>query len=445
MEEYFKKIDVKHRLRDPVYGFVHLTAAEMRIVDTPLFQRLRRVHQLALTKYVYPSAEHSRFVHSLGVMHCSTLILAGVHDHKQTRLINEPSERLIKTLRFAALLHDIGHLPFSHAVEKQWLSGLKHEALSQYIIEKDPHISSILEGEGVNPREVSSLLAKTPPAKFRLVHEIVSGQLDADRADYLLRDAHLCGAKYGEYDFARFLNIFAATEDGDTGLLTLCVDESDLHVAESLLIARYHYNMQIPFHRTRSGYDIVLGRFMRDFVRYNEPFNVVSGELKEVDLERLALLDDYEITEHIKNAGKGGNPWSPYLLRAKHLVPVIDTSSMSDSGVRLFKLLVRRLESEPSLVKGEDYFVYSREVEILKWGGSLAEKSGPDETGVPPQGMITLLSKEGKGRESEHVDICQRSWIFSHLATDPPSIHRVYVVPEKEQDVRALLDEVNAV
>lgn len=96
MEEYFSKIDAKHRFRDPIYGFILLTDAERKIIDTPLFQRLRRIHQLALTKYVYPSAEHSRFVHSLGVLHCATLILAGIYNNKHTNIYLPPQYAMHK-------------------------------------------------------------------------------------------------------------------------------------------------------------------------------------------------------------------------------------------------------------------------------------------------------------------------------------------------------------
>lgn len=443
MERYLKMIDVKERIRDPLYGFILLTKEEKQLIDTPLFQRLRRIHQLALTKYVYPSAEHSRFVHSLGVMHCATMILAGVFDHKHTQLGWEPNNSLIKTLRFAALLHDIGHLPFSHSIEKHWLSGLKHESLSQYIIENDETIASIIHDSGVQAKDVASLLTKRPPARLRLFLEIISGQLDADRADYLLRDSHCCGAKYGEYDLARFLNIFAATEDAETGMLTLCVDESDLHVAESLLIARYHYNMQIPFHRTRMGYDLILKRFMRDFDEYKEPFSVSGNTITSVDLERLSFLDDYEIIERIKQESKKGNSWAPYLLRSKHLVPIIDTSSESPPGADKYKAFVRALESDSRFVQDEDYFLKEQSVEVLKWIRPMVDAgTGHAESTPQAQDMILLLSKEGRDRTPQHVDICERSWIFGHLAHKPPTIYRVYVTPEKKQEAQTLLARV---
>ncbi len=117
-------------MRDPIYGFIPLTKLEMEIIDTPIFQRLRRIHQLALTKYVYPSAEHSRFVHSIGVMHCASLIYEGIFNHKQTDVLSQPTSKKLQLLRLAALLHDVGHLPFSHAAEEELLPpGITHEDL----------------------------------------------------------------------------------------------------------------------------------------------------------------------------------------------------------------------------------------------------------------------------------------------------------------------------
>ena len=438
MEEYINKIKAPHRIRDPLYGFVYLTDAELAIVDTPIFQRLRRVHQLSLTKYVYPSAEHSRFTHSIGVMHCATLILSGVFSHKLSSLSWEPSEKIIKTLRFAALLHDIGHLPFSHSAEKQWLNGLKHEDLSQYIIKNYKPISDIISESGVPPQNVASLLAKKPLAKERLLHEIISGQLDADRADYLLRDSHCCGVRYGEYDFARFLQIFAAAEDDTHGDLHLILNETDLHVAESLLIARYHYNLQIPYHRTRSGYDFALQCFIRTMSQKNSPFNITGNEIQHVDFDLFSDLDDYKIIEQAKKERKK-NCWADYILRSKHLTALVDTNSMSPRGVKVFKTLVQRLRESPHLKENKDFFIQEEDVEILKWSAPA------DGTGAScsKSSLIQLFSAEGKGRPPEQVDICERSWIFRHLAETPYHLCRIYVTQNKEHEAREMLSAIN--
>ena len=441
MEQYLQLIGVTDRIRDPLYGFIYLTTAEKAIVDTPIFQRLRRVHQLALTKYVYPSAEHSRFVHSLGVMHCATLILSGIFENKKTDLYITPNCRMIKTLRYAALLHDIGHLPFSHAVEKQWLGGLKHEDLSQYIIEKHPMICNIIESDDVDSTAVSSLLAKKPLAQWRLLHEIISGQLDADRADYLLRDSHSCGVRYGEYDFSRFLKIFAATQSESDGHFVLSVDEADLHVAESLLIARYHYNMQIPYHRTRSGFDFALRRFIRDIDDYKSIFSISNGVLESVDMDRLEDMDDYTVIERAKIERRKQNNWAAYVLRDSHLVPIIDTrKSWCCESVR-FKSSVATLMDSDRFSYEDDFFLQEQDVELIK-GIPVDDSEGDTEcktSSVP--NMIALMVNGGKKKIPEFVDIRKRSWIFRQISSGPETIYRIYTTPERANEARALIQQ----
>ncbi|WP_374289420.1 HD domain-containing protein [Desulfovibrio desulfuricans] len=445
MEEYLKKIGVKNeKIRDPIYGFIPITLKEKTIIDTPLFQRLRRINQLALTKYVYPSAEHSRFVHSIGVMHCSTLILDGVFSHKETNLNFEPSQKSIKTLRYAALLHDIGHLPFSHAVEKQWLCGLKHEDVSIYIIKNYRQIRDILESDGIDCNEVASLIGKKPAEKDQLFHEVISGQLDADRADYLLRDSHACGVRYGEYDFPRFLQIFSAKEDATHGSLSLCVDEKDLHVAESLLIARYHYNLQIPYHRTRSGYDFVLKKFAKENVHLDNIFEINGSKIDEINFKKLELLDDGSVFEKIKDKFQQNNKWANYLMRQMHLCPIIDTNALDKDSVDYFKKSVTALRASPDLlVEDEDYFIQEQPVEMLKRAQRSGECDKPSKKGSKslPEGSIRLLV-DSYGGAKKQVDIRNRSWIFNRLNKEPHKILRVYVVEEKKDHCKQIIKQL---
>ena len=430
MDEYLKKIDATAgRIRDPLYGFIPLTKEEMRIIDTPLFQRLRRIHQLALTKYVYPSAEHSRFVHSIGVMHCATRIYEGVMEHRETEIDFEPNAKNIRTLRYAALLHDIGHLPFSHAVESQWLHGLKHEDVSMFIIENYEPIAEIIDNDPMrtNPKDVAALLGKMPRARFQILHEIISGQLDADRADYLLRDSHCCGTKYGEYDFPRFLQIFAAQQD-DNGTLSLCVDEKDLPVAESLLIARYHYNLQIPYHRTRSGFDFALKKFASCHTDYQNIFDVTDNKIKKIEFDKFSILDDGTIFEQIKQKYITGDKWAACLLRQSHLHPIVDTHACNEKGTQQFKYFVQKLRSS-QLKENEDFFVQEQNVEMIK------RAKPADESGISSTG-IRLLVKEGTSRQKKQVDIAECSWIFAHL-NDTDKIYRVYAAPGKKEIVAA--------
>lgn len=145
--DIIKELKLKHRIRDPLYGYVRLNDLELQIIDLPIFQRLRRISQLALTKYVYPSAEHSRFVHSLGVLEAVTRILIEIlhRDDGHGYSLND-----IQEIRLAALLHDIGHLPFSHATEDILLdNGKKHEDISIKIIETHQPLKNIIEQNSI--------------------------------------------------------------------------------------------------------------------------------------------------------------------------------------------------------------------------------------------------------------------------------------------------------
>ncbi|MDY6852061.1 MAG: HD domain-containing protein, partial [Thermodesulfobacteriota bacterium] len=324
MKRFLKKLGANSRFRDPIYGYIWLTDKEKKIIDLPLFQRLRRVHQLALTKYVYPTAEHSRFVHSLGAVHCATAMFAGIFQHNDThtRLLTESEQdRFLGLLRFAALLHDIGHLPFSHGAEKELLGDLGHEDISQYLITKYGPLQSILEDDA---QIVSSILSSsTMRQKYKILHEIISGHLDADRADYLMRDSYICGVKYGEYDFERYMQSFGAFKENSS--LRLFVNERDIFVVEAFLMARYHYNLQVPYHRTRTGYDLILRRYFRDLQErrlYEEFFKKdETGKIAELDTNFYEDFDDYAVFEQIKKDYRAGNKWAEMLLRQGHLLP----------------------------------------------------------------------------------------------------------------------------
>ncbi|MDL2275210.1 HD domain-containing protein [Desulfosarcina sp. OttesenSCG-928-G10] len=416
-----------HKIRDPIYGFVPLTDLERDIIDTPIFQRLRRIHQLALTKYVYPSAEHSRFVHSIGVMHCASLIYEGIFNHAYTakRDLLSPDKRSLQMLRLAALLHDVGHLPFSHAAENVLLPELiTHEDISSLIIKTYPPITDLMRKHTIDPDKVASLLTKSPTVDMRVEHDIISGNIDADRADYLLRDSHNCGVCYGEYDFPRFLQMFAATIDETDYHYRIGVSEKDICLAESLLIARYHYNLQVPYHRTRSGYDIALKNFLgvTDLPQVLKKEN--SGALT-IDFCAFAKFDDYTVFEKAKESD---SEWAAYMFRGNHLHPLLDTTSLRGHGEADYKTAVEWL-CESGLEINKDFFTQTQAVKILKGGvkaTEIEEDPGAQPDAKKPVGYrddgLNLIQRDGS-----LVDICEHSWIFRQFNDNPLNIYRIYV------------------
>ncbi len=349
-------IKATHRVRDPVYGYIWLNNTELEIVDTPLFQRLRRIGQLALTKYVYPTAEHSRFVHSLGVLQAATNIFHEIlrFNPQAFGTEKEITEKL-QILRIAALLHDIGHLPFSHAAEKQILGGFfKHEDMSTNIINNYKPINDILARSNLNFKDVASLIKGNPKPSHLHLKKFISGEFDADRADYLLRDSYMCGVKYGEFDYIRYAGSFRILTDENNQHI-FAVEKGNLHAVEAFLLARYHYYLQVPFHRTRRGYDLVLEHYLSELRQrdmLSESGITVQEQSLSVDYQLFESFDDYCVFEQIKKDASNGNQWALILMRQDHLHPVFDTETDNDTNEINFLDLQEELERVERTILG---------------------------------------------------------------------------------------------
>ena len=220
-------------IRDPIHGFIELDDWERDIVNHPVFQRLRRIRQLGLTDMVYPGATHSRFEHSLGVMHVATRMFEAIVDRRRDFLRaaykydDAGLARDKRILRLAALLHDVGHAPFSHGgeglmpeIEKDRQFG--HEQYSAAIVAN--LMRDVIESHPLNQnheikaQDIADFLeGKASVGRRLLWANLVDGQLDADRADYLLRDSHHIGVTYGHFDLQRLLTTLTVVEDSDRG------------------------------------------------------------------------------------------------------------------------------------------------------------------------------------------------------------------------------------
>ena len=273
-----------HELRDPIHTFIRMSSDERRIVDSLPVQRLRHIHQLATTFLVYPGATHRRFEHSLGVMELAPRVFDVITAKENVRSDIEhiiPQEGHLlqywrQTLRIAALLHDVGHLPFSHAGEEHLLpEGWDHERLTYETIQM-PEIKKLLDALKVTPDDAAKLAVGAK--KFKkykedglfsdweaILSEIITGDaFGVDRMDYLLRDSHHAGVAYGRFDHHRLidsLRILPVEKDASKEP-TLGVDHGGIHGAEALLLARYFMFTQLYFHPIRRIYDIHLMDFL---------------------------------------------------------------------------------------------------------------------------------------------------------------------------------------
>ena len=288
-----------HEFRDPIHNFVHVTSEERKVIDSLAFQRLRHVHQLATTYFIYPSATHKRFEHSLGVMELAGRVFDIITDdenikHDSVRDIvphRSEKEEWKRILKISALLHDIGHLPFSHAAEEDLLpAGFNHEKLTIQLIENSD-LTKILEELRLTPKLIAKIAVG--PKEYKnipfttweaLLSEVIVGNsFGVDRIDYLLRDSHHVGVAYGKFDYYRLLETIRILpkSEGDgqekSAEPVIGIEEGGINVAESLLLARYFMFSQVYFHPIRRAYDTHLKDFLLNWL----PSGKFSIEPKE--------------------------------------------------------------------------------------------------------------------------------------------------------------------
>jgi HD superfamily phosphohydrolase len=234
-------------ITDPVHRYISFSAVERDLIDTSVFQRLRRIRQLAGAHLVYPSAQHSRFEHSLGTMH-----IAGYAGESLLRKGFIDSEDKLQELRLAALLHDVGHGPFSHLFEEVLESkcNMTHEDMGKKVI-LESEISDVLSGHGYTPSDICRLSFGESRSSF--LNEIIAGSLSADIMDYLPRDSLFTGAEYGKIDYHRLIASFEVVATGH-----LAINKSALYSFESMLISRYEMFKAVYFHKTVRSAEVML-------------------------------------------------------------------------------------------------------------------------------------------------------------------------------------------
>ena len=239
-------------IRDPVHGYIKITEAERDVIDTPFVQRLRRIHQLAGAYLVYPGAVHTRFDHVTGAMH----VAGQIADALSLRADLTPDQ--IQEIRLAALLHDIGHGPFSHTFEEVLAdkSDTTHEDISQRII-AETSVRDVLNRHGFSPKKMSDFAVGKQPARPPFMNEIIAGGLSADIMDYLLRDSYFTGVEYGKVDVQRVIDSLRVADK------QLALDNAGLYAFEALLLARYEMFKAVYFHRTVRAAELMLVNSMK--------------------------------------------------------------------------------------------------------------------------------------------------------------------------------------
>ena len=228
-------------IRDPLWGSIAVDPVAARLLDTPALQRLRYVRQLGLAHLVYPGASHSRFEHALGAYHLARRALANLREAGGLKALPADEPAVVSA---AALLHDVGHYPFSHALEE--IGAPHHEALAEALVTIGP-VAEILRSEvGTDaPERVFALISSKSESPLQ---GLISGSFDLDKTDYLKRDARMCGVPYGEIDEDRLLQSMLVLTDPASGRAYVGIREKGLSAVETLLFAKYQMYRNVYWH-----------------------------------------------------------------------------------------------------------------------------------------------------------------------------------------------------
>ena len=275
-------------INDPVYGFITIDdELILQLIAHPFYQRLRRIHQMAMAHLVYPGAVHTRLHHSLGAYHLMSCALQELTSKGFDISVEEQ-----QAAKIAILLHDIGHGPFSHALEHVLAEGMQHEEISLLIM-KDLN-------KQFNGRLQMALEIFTNSYSKKFLYQLVSGQLDVDRMDYLTRDSFFTGVIEGAIGYDRILKMLTI-HNGE-----LMIEEKGIYSIEKFLVARRLMYWQVYLHKTVLSAEQMLRRIIKRAKHINaacqEPLqSFINLPLENISLEQFCSIDDYDVMVAIKN------------------------------------------------------------------------------------------------------------------------------------------------
>lgn len=406
---------------DVLYGFISLTKVEWDIIHTPYYQRLRWIKQIGFSFYTFPGAEHSRYGHSIGVMYNAHKILESIGHDVSEETLNDTSnfsEKKVRhqNIRLAALLHDIGTFCFSHTTEMAYVRFGEttnkrnskghpddHEHLGSYIIKNTnvPNgITSILKKYGINPQQISDLVKGISPDI--LANQILHSEVDCDRMDYLLRDAHYTGLHYGNYDRDYLLHHFCTFESA--GHSILAIKHNALHCVEDFLSARFAWYSQVVRSSRGAKYDALAEEITFYLLEKNQIYSY-SDLLDMVKNDSSAFYgfnDQYFMTLIHRLHREG------FFAKNKRMQDIVESILFQKSPRTIrceeFK---QRILSQDDVEKSEKF--YKRAIDKAMEIESFLKKTGDDlhwiVMDIPKKNIVFTKSKKRIIKDQENANI----------------------------------------
>ncbi len=325
--------DSSKMIRDPLWNTVRLGPTALQIVDTPAFQRLRYIRQLGFAHLVYPGATHTRFDHAVGVHHLTRMALEILREHPVGDGVNQAEIwRDADLIPYAALLHDIGHYAYSHALEELESDRIPadHEEVSQYFFASGP-MKAALEplGEGASAK-IHDLIRGRSDLPLR---GLISGSLDLDKMEYLRRDAHFCGVPFGDVDVERLIQGLRILQDPETGEYEVGVHEKAIAALESLLFSKYQMFRNVYWHHAVRAATVLYKRIVEDAVASGivDPEELVGPTDEELlyEISRRALEEDHAVAERLSSE------WIPALRHRRLPKRALELTAADLDGLEL--------------------------------------------------------------------------------------------------------------
>lgn len=429
-----------YQFRDPIHGFVDVSEDELRIINSAPFQRLRNIHQLATTYLVYHGAEHTRFGHSIGVMHLTSRVFDSV-TKKVPNIFSDDSdenERRIawyrQLLRLIGLTHDLGHAPFSHASEELFENGRQHEDYTKDII-CETEIADYINAIGAKYKLKYGAAYDITPELVWMIYEgkditnekyifpdflflksFMDGELDCDKMDYLLRDSLNCGVTYGKYDLDRFVSTLTVYKHDNQ--LQLAIERGGVQALEEFVLARYFMFIQVYFHKTRRYLDKALVKSLKAVLPNGKYPNTISEYLQWDDVRVLNLIAESDNQDVLA------------FKERKIMTCVLESKAHSGKAdkvnARMLFNVIKEQYGDRVAIDSVDKAAHKLTPMIL---------SAKDDSG---KGIMIFDEKTGEVR-----DIMEESIILDSIV-QPISISRIYAQKEIASEVLAKIKELQS-